>query len=107
MQLRDVVSAGTFDIVTETGSIKLDDCDASQITAQVETGSITGTLRSSKRFEAKVETGSVHVPKDTDGGLCKLKTETGEIRIGIDDCSLEKEKHFWLSFITASYFLFH
>ena len=85
MQLRDVVSAGTFDIVTETGSIKFDDCDASQITAQVETGSITGTLRSSKRFEAKVETGSVHVPKDTYGGLCKLKTETGEIRISIDD----------------------
>ena len=83
--LENVIATGDFDIVTNSGNIRFEECDAESITAKTDTGSITGTLLSRKRFEAKTDTGSVVVPKDTDGGLCRLNTDTGDIRISIGD----------------------
>ena len=85
VRLDQVTATGTFDITTDYGNVTFDECDASKITAEVDTGSITGTLKSSKSFDAKTDTGSVHVPEDTDGGRCKLRVDTGDIRVSISE----------------------
>lgn len=77
--------AERIDAVANTGDIRFAKCDAEEIHARATTGSITGSLRTPKIFMAEATTGRVDVPKSTVGGLCELKTTTGDIRIEVSD----------------------
>lgn len=66
-----------------TGDIIFDSCDAGEIDIETTTGDICGLLLSPKSFDVKTTTGSVNVPKDSSGGICKLKTSTGDIMITV------------------------
>ena len=59
--------------------------DAATLSIKTDTGDVTGTLLTEKTFDAKASTGDVDVPKTTAGGVCKIRTDTGDICINIED----------------------
>lgn len=83
MELENVVASGKFDIKRSTGDIELEGCDASEIYITTDTGDVEGSLLTEKVFNANSDTGSVRVPNTTSGGLCKITTDTGDIKIRI------------------------
>lgn len=72
---------GDFNMTGSTGDVKFDGFDANNIYVTVSTGSVKGTILTNKFFIAKSETGSVSVPETLAGGVCKIVTSTGNIKI--------------------------
>lgn len=85
LELTHVVAVGSFELARSTGDIRFDRCDAAQITATTDTGNVTGSLLSEKIFIAQSSTGRVTVPKTATGGLCEIRTDTGNLTITIED----------------------
>lgn len=83
--LTNVLAAELIHIRRDTGDVKFEHCDAGRLNVQTDTGDITGSLRTAKIFSADSDTGSVGVPKSTTGGLCEIKTDTGDIKITIEE----------------------
>ncbi len=83
--LRNVIAAGRFDIERSTGSVTFEKCDAGEIYVKTDTGSVKGTLLTEKVFIAESDTGSVSVPKTVTGGRCEISTDTGNIKIDIQN----------------------
>lgn len=82
--LSDVIAANLLQAETSSGDMRFENCDAGSLSLTTRSGGIRGTLLSPKRFEiADVGSGRISVPHDTDGGLCTLKTDSGDIRIEI------------------------
>ncbi len=81
--LKNVISTENFSIKRSTGNVLLEGSDAAEIHIKTSTGSVTGTLLSEKTFTTKTNIGSVHVPKTVTGGICEIKTSTGNIQIDI------------------------
>lgn len=81
LTMKDVIATERFSIERSTGDIKMENCDASEITIETDTGDVRGSLRSSKIFVVKTDTGDVQVPESVTGGKCKITTDTGDIRI--------------------------
>ena len=80
-ELVNVLVNEDFNMKGSTGNVKFDGFDASNIYVTVSTGNVRGTILSSKIFIAKSETGSVSVPETLTGGVCKISTNTGNIKI--------------------------
>lgn len=80
---KNLIAAGKLSADRDTGDIILDGCDAAEIFIETSTGDISGSLLSPKIFSHSTDTGSVALPDSTSGGLCKLITNTGDIRITI------------------------
>lgn len=70
-------------IKTSTGDVKFDRSDADTIEVKTSTGDVRGTLLTDKVFYAETDTGHINVPKSTTGGLCEIKTSTGDINVQI------------------------
>ena len=83
MKLSGVLAQESFNIERSTGDIKLTDCDAEEIEIETTTGNIEGALKTPKIFIATSDTGKINVPETTEGGKCKLTTDTGDIKIMI------------------------
>lgn len=81
--LESVIAEENISIERSTGDVKLDMCDAQEIDIETDTGDVEGTLLSEKIFFSETDTGRVDVPKSTVGGKCEVKTDTGDIKIGI------------------------
>lgn len=81
--LENVNAAEKFLIERSTGDVKFDACDAAEILVKTDTGDVTGSLLSDKVFIIHTDTGSMDVPKTITGGRCEITTETGDIRIKI------------------------
>lgn len=81
LTMKNVIAAETISIKRSTGDVRLEQCDAKSLTIETDTGDVTGSLRSAKVFQVKTDTGRVDVPKTTTGGVCKITTDTGDIRI--------------------------
>ena len=65
-------------------SVRFEDADAETLDVETDTGSVKGTLLTSKIFDVETDTGSRKYPKgSTTGGLCTIKTDTGDIDISI------------------------
>ena len=77
----NVVVAEKMSVTRSTGDVKFDRCDAAELVIETDTGDVTGTLLSDKVFIARTDTGDVSVPVSTTGGMCKITTDTGDIRI--------------------------
>ena len=78
------VVAGSFDILTDTGDVKLNLSDAEEINIETDTGRVEGSLLTPKTFWAESDTGRVRVPQSSGDGVCKIKTDTGNISITIE-----------------------
>ena len=70
-----------LDLESDTGDIKLDECDAGEISIETDTGDVFGSLISDKIFIVESDTGNIDVPKTVSGGICKITTDTGDIKI--------------------------
>lgn len=82
--LKNVVSTGKISIERDTGDIRFEGSDAAEIFVETDTGDVTGTLLSEKVFIARTDTGRIDVPETTNGGKCKITTDTGDIKIDIE-----------------------
>lgn len=83
IKLISTVASNSFTLKTSTGNIGFTDSDAKTISAETSTGNIKGNLLNNHIFAASSGTGSVKVPVSTEGGLCELKSSTGNIVITI------------------------
>ena len=83
ISLTDVIASGKLTVETDTGDVRLSRCDAAEIEIETDTGNVTGTLLSEKLFDAKSDTGRVTVPEPVGTSPCKIRTDTGRIKIEI------------------------
>ena len=58
-----------------------DNADAETLDIETSTGDVRGTLGSPKIFDVRTDTGKVNYPTSTEGGLCKIRTDTGDVNI--------------------------
>lgn len=82
--LEGVIAAGKIDIERDTGDVAFSSMDAAEIYINTNTGSIKGSLLSGKCFSAKSNTGRIDIPDDSEGGICKLTTNTGDIKVTVE-----------------------
>ena len=83
VMLTGVVTDGALYVKTSTGNVSLDGCDGGRVNIFTSTGDVKGTLLSDKIFDADSNTGDVNVPSTRDGGECKIRCSTGNIKISI------------------------
>ena len=83
VEMKDVIASGKITVKVTTGDVELEACDGGELFLKATTGDVEGTLLTPKTFEAKATTGKVDVPNPSTGGLCKIKTTTGDIQIRI------------------------
>ncbi len=83
ISLKNVIAAEKFSIKRSTGDIRFDSADAAEIFVKTDTGDITGSLLSEKVFVVETDTGRIDVPKTVTGGRCEITTNTGDIRIKV------------------------
>lgn len=83
LHMTDVVATSAFSIQRDTGDVHFEKCDAAEISVTTDTGDVKGTLLTTKIFIAHTDTGKVNVPRTTTGGICEVKTDTGDIRLAI------------------------
>lgn len=81
--LQNVVAAGKISIERSTGDVKFEKCDGGEISVNTSTGDVTGSFLTDKIVYAHADTGKVAVPQSTSGGLCEIRTSTGDIKITI------------------------
>ena len=77
--LTSVIVAGKIDICRDTGDVKFEHSDASDIYVRTDTGDVGGTLLSGKMFSVHSGTGVERVPMCNSGGICDVKSSTGDI----------------------------
>ena len=82
--LEKVIATENLTIKRTTGDVTFEHCDAEEISVITDTGKISGSLLTDKVFIAETNTGRINVPKTTSGGICEIKTDTGDIKITIE-----------------------
>lgn len=82
INLINVIASEKIWIERDTGDVRLDSIDASEMEITTDTGDVKGTVRSDKHFIAKSDTGRVRVP-ETGGNVFRITTDTGDIIISI------------------------
>ena len=82
--LADTV-ADKFLIEASTGDVTFMRSDAAEIFVTTDTGDVTGSLLSSKVYIVRTDTGKIDVPKTTLGGRCEITTDTGDIKITVEE----------------------
>lgn len=83
ISLTNVIASETISILRTTGCVTFDGCDAAEVTVETDTGDVTGTFRSEMIFLTQTDTGDIEVPQGTTGGICKITTSTGDIRLSV------------------------
>ena len=83
LTLKNVRAEETFDIQRDTGDVCFDGSDAAEITVKTDTGDVTGTLASAKIFTVNTSTGHIRVPESTSGGICRVTTSTGDVKLSV------------------------
>ena len=83
IELTNVIAAEKFSIERSTGDVEFEACDAAGLYIVTDTGDVEGSLLTEKIFCVETDTGRVNVPKTTNGGICEITTDTGDIKIVI------------------------
>lgn len=83
VKLNKVTLANNLNIKTSTGDITIVDSDANEVNLEASTGDVNATFLTSKIVYASSNTGRIDVPHSTSGGLCNIKTSTGDIVVRI------------------------
>lgn len=85
ISLDDVIASDKIYVERSTGDVSFNRCDAAEIFVETDTGDINGSFLSNKVFITETDTGSINVPATTDGGKCEISTDTGDIKITIEE----------------------
>lgn len=83
LYMEDLIAEGKLTAKRSTGSVTMEHCDAAELDITTDTGSVTGTLLTDKIFLTETDTGDIQVPQSTTGGLCRIRTTTGDITLSI------------------------
>ena len=81
LNFNNVKAANTINIKNDTGHVKMIASDAEELDIKTSTGYVNLQLLTSKIVYAESSTGKKNVPPSTTGGLCKIKTSTGDIKV--------------------------
>ncbi|MBQ4327284.1 MAG: DUF4097 family beta strand repeat protein [Clostridia bacterium] len=81
--LENVTVSGQINIKRSTGDVEFEHSDAAEIYVITDTGDVRGSLKTSKIFFTETDTGDVSVPRSTEGGICDIRTDTGDIKMTI------------------------
>ena len=79
IDLERLTVTGAMTLWSSTGDISIEDCSVASATITTDTGDVKGRFTSPMIFFATSDTGRVRVPESTEGGLCKITTDTGNI----------------------------
>ena len=82
--LDNIITTGKLAIKTDTGNVKFEACDASEVIIKTETGNVTGSFLTDKVVFAKSDTGKIDIPKVIADEKCEVITDTGNIKITIE-----------------------
>lgn len=82
--LDNIIVTGKIAIETDTGNVKFEECDASEVFIETDTGNVTGSFVTYKVVFAESDTGNIDIPKVIADEKCEIITETGNIKITID-----------------------
>lgn len=85
VSLENVIAKDKISIERSTGDVRFDSSDAGEIFIKTSTGNVRGSLLSDKIFFASTDTGRVDVPKTMTGGKCEITTDTGDIKITVEN----------------------
>lgn len=85
ISLNNVLTNEKFSVKTSTGDVNFDHFDAKEIYIKTDTGNVKGNLLTDKVFITNTDTGNVDVPKTVSGGKCEVVTDTGNIKITINE----------------------
>jgi len=85
IHLDAVMISKTLEIKSDTGDVDISACDALELKIETQTGDVTGELLSEKIFITETDTGRISVPNSASGGVCSIKTDTGDISIKIKE----------------------
>ena len=83
ISLENVDVSGQINITRSTGDVEFENSDAAEIYVITDTGDVRGSLKTSKIFFTETDTGDVNVPRSTEGGICHIRTDTGDIKMAI------------------------
>ena len=82
VDFNNVVVTNSVTIKNDTGHVKMISSDAETLDIKTSTGDVKLELLSSKIVQADTSTGKKNIPTDSvTGGLCKIKTSTGDITV--------------------------
>ena len=81
--MENLIAKERISVERSTGDVSFEQCDAAELLIVTDTGDVSGSLCSEKVFITQSDTGSVMVPGTTAGGICRITTDTGDIRIDI------------------------
>ena len=82
-ELHNTIAEGIMSLTSDTGDVLFDESDAQSIKIETSTGEVEGVLLSSKIFITDTSTGDIDLPESIEGGICKIKTDTGDISLRI------------------------
>ena len=80
-KLINVLVSTDFTMDGSTSDLYLYRFDANNINITLTTGDINGIILTNKIFMVTSSTGEILVPDTTTGGICKIKTSTGDVTI--------------------------
>lgn len=80
-KLINVLVSKDFTMIGSTSDLYLYRFDANNIYITLSTGDINGIILTNKIFMVTSSTGEILVPDTTTGGICKIKTSTGDVTI--------------------------
>lgn len=80
-KLINVLVSKDFTMDGSTSDLYLYRFDANNIYITLSTGDINGIILTNKIFMVTSSTGEIQVPETTTGGICKIKTSTGNVII--------------------------
>lgn len=76
-----VVLGARLTLLTDTGEVEIRGSDAAEIGITTDTGDVEATFLTPKIFFAETDAGDIDIRKSTVGGLCTVKTDTGDIEL--------------------------
>ncbi len=79
----DAVCGEELTLISTSGDILFNRCDANTVTLKTTSGDIVGSLLSGKTFSARTSSGDIRIPEDEAGGSCTANTRSGDIIISI------------------------
>lgn len=85
IDIHGFIASEKITIERDTGDVRFSGMDAAEIYIDTDTGRIAGSLLSGKMFTANTNTGRIRIPDDTEGGICKLTTNTGDIEVTVEN----------------------
>ena len=82
--LDNIIATGKLAIETDTGNVSFEACDASEAFIKTDTGNVTGSFLTDKVVFAESDTGNIDIPKVIADEKCEIITDTGNIKITIE-----------------------